>query len=363
MLAICNALDKNDDRWVGSISLQLLVHFMRTLFSIAICFALCGATSSTCLADLVTFTQSDEATGVVYARTQGDNWRNTYSGNNFETPDLFGSAATNDATGSALFNLTASNGFITSHRLDWEVGIMDGVVGPGNINPTKDDFKALAYEGGSNKVVYNANMQGSAPNNILSVDGINTVLDSTYNSDSNDGVEALKLDFSNSEHNIDNFGFWIGDLESRASGGTVGGILVYDRNGNLMTNGSYDILYSGDVDGVSNAYDPNDTSGSNNNGLRQWGNNTASFVSITSTGSLGIGEIYIFVGDDDINSSNTGNTEHLSISGLTFSSDAHVPEPASISAIGMIALFGGYGYRRRKKKSQELDSQESPSQE
>ena len=116
---------------------------------------------------------------------------------------------------------------------------------------------------------------------------------------------------------------------------------MYDVNGNLIDD--QDIVY-GNLNGTN--YSETTSTGAAgvvNNTTDQWGNNSSAFVSFSS--SVAIGEVFLFVGDDDEN--DTGSSEHLSISGLKFA--AAVPEPSGFLFLGLIGLISA-GFRRWNNK-------------
>lgn len=258
-----------------------------------------------------TISISDEATGNTIAgraATQAldDNWVSNQT-NGVTNADLFSNATTDDLSGSKTFSDANGNGY----TIDWQIGFINEV-GPGT--PTSTSFTAVTnLNTGSVTIGTSNTMQGTAPNPFSTQNRLSTGLNSSSTPNSNNGLNAIRLVFTNSATEIQDVGFFLGDLESRPNNGTVARAIMISNG----TTTAFDIIYNGTVQNGTN-YTVTEPAGSptgpSNNDNGDWGDDTSVFLSFSAPNP--IDEIIIHVGDDDHTSSNTGRTEQLGIVGL-----------------------------------------------
>lgn len=178
-------------------------------------------------------TISDEAfgntvAGRAAAATLDDAWVGTLPFGEVR-PDLFtGTGSGFPYSGTKTF----TDSILTPYQVDWQVGYMLNTsatstannLGPGT--PTSIDFVATTT-GGSVTIGTSTSIQSGAPNPYSSEARLSTGY-------SEFALNAVKLDFISSPTDIKEFGFFIGDLESRVNNGTAGRVIVFDEAGTLV---------------------------------------------------------------------------------------------------------------------------------
>ncbi len=274
-----------------------------------------------------TLTISDEAfgnnaTGRANADTLDNAWAASFPTGAFR-PDLFlggagfiGTKTFTDPTGA-------------SYQVDWEVGRINQI-GPGL--PTSTSF--ILSTGGSVTYGPSTSIQSNSPNPYSTDTRLSTSVSGT-------GLKAVKLDFNNSATDVYEFGFYVGDLESRPNNGTVGRVIVFDAGGVVI--GDHPIIYTGTVkttggDVIYTVTEPiGSPTGAANNNTGDWGNATTAFFSIAS--DVAIGSIIVHVGDDDHTTNNTGSTEQLGVTGFQIPAAPITPGAAQLAAVKTVALF------------------------
>jgi len=233
-----------------------------------------------------TLTTSDEAfgnnaTSRAAAATLDDSWSSNFPTGAF-SPDLFSGGS--GSSGSKTFLDPTS----ASYQVDWQLGYIDAT-GPGL--PTSTTFvidtSGTATYGPSNSI------QSGAPNPFNSETRLSTGFGGS-------GMNGIRLDFSNSTTDVYEFGFFVGDLESRANNGTDGRVILFDTSGMLI--GDHPIRYTGAVDGSGGptTYTSVELLGSptgdENNDNGDWGNATTAFLAVSS--DTPIGSMIVHVGDE-----------------------------------------------------------------
>jgi len=272
----------------------------RSIFALILSIMLGTAPASAA----TTLTTSDEAfgnnaTSRAVAATLDDSWSSNFPTGAF-SPDLFSGGS--GSSGSKTFLDPTS----ASYRVDWQLGYIDAA-GPGLPSSTTFvfDTSGTATYGTSNSI------QSGAPNPFNSETRLSTGFSSS-------GMNGIRLDFSNSTTDVYEFGFFVGDLESRANNGTDGRVILFDTSGMLI--GDHPIRYTGMVDGSGGPTTYTSVellgspSGDANNDNGDWGNATTAFLSVSS--DTPIGSVIVHVGDDDHTSSNTATQEQMGITGF-----------------------------------------------
>jgi len=215
-------------------------------------------------------------------------------------PDLF--SGSSGFTGSSTFSDAGG----ADYQVDWQLGYIDGS-GPGL--PSSTTFINTT----TGSVTYGTGnaIQSGAPNPFRT----ETRLSAAF---STPGLTGIRFDFTNSPTDINQFGIFVGDLESRANNGTDGRVILFDELGLLI--GDHPIRYSGMVDGSAGPTSYTSVeplgmpTGASNNNNGDWGNATTAFLSVASDTPIGFAIIH--VGDDDHTSGNTGVTEGLGLAGF-----------------------------------------------
>ncbi len=264
----------------------------------------------------------NNATGRAAAATLDDNWVSSLPSGAVR-PDLFSGPGTH--TGSKTF----SNSILAPYQVDWQVGYIN-TLGPGTPISTNfvDVTTGTVTKGAATSI------QAGAPNPYSSEVRLSTGYSAF-------ALNAIKLDFNNSTTNITEFGFFIGDLESRVNNGTAGRVIVYDTTGGLLADAP--IQFTGTVLNGTN-YDSSDPfgfpTGAANNATGSWGNSTTAFISVTS--DQAIGEVIIHVGDDDHTSNNNGSSEQLGLAGFQIADNfIVVPVNPTITLLKTVDNTGG----------------------
>lgn len=274
----------------------------------------------------VTVGISDEAhqntiAGRSAAASLDDSWAAGFGSGVFSI-DLFSNATSGDVTGSKSF----ADATAQPYQIDWQLGIINDS-GPGL--PTSQSFSAITSASpDATTISASDSLQGVAPNPFASINRLSTNLnsvDAVAVGDASDGLNALRLDFTNSSTPIRNIGFFIGDTVSRPDNGTVARVLVFDPAGELLLD--QPLVFTGNVLNAGDAPSPYTVSegtsrapsgpANNDNSTGYWGNETTVFISVRS-GIVGqnIGSIILHVGDDDHTSSNDGTTEQFAVTGF-----------------------------------------------
>ncbi|WP_299881435.1 hypothetical protein [uncultured Cocleimonas sp.] len=238
-------------------------------------------------------------TGIAAAASLDDAWGSSLPYGAFR-PDLF------NTTGAGLPHAGTKNftdSIANPYQVDWQVGYIN-TTGPGI--PTSIVF--IPVNTGSVTLNTSDDIQSSAPNPYTFEYRLSTGFSAP-------GLNAIRLDFSNSSTSINEFGIYVGDLESRLNNGTAGRVIVYNTSGALLSDTP--IQYTGTVlNGVD--YDSADPlgapTGAAANPSGSWGNSTTSFIAVKSDDA--IGRVIIHVGDDDHTTNNNGASEGLGIAGF-----------------------------------------------
>ena len=279
-----------------------------------------------------TLTVSDEAFGNnsttrAIANALDDSWAASFPTGAFR-PDLFSGGS--GYSGTKIFVDPTS----ASYRVDWQLGYVD-TAGPGL--PTATTF--VPATSGTATYGPSTSLQSGAPNPYSSETRLSTGF-------SGSGLNGIKFDFVNSTTSIYEFGFFVGDLESRANNGTEGRVILFDISGTII--GDHPIRYTGSVNGSGGAttYTSIEAlgspSGPANNNTGDWGNATTAFLSISS--DVPIGSVIVHVGDDDHTNNETGTQEQMGIAAFQLPAAPITVGAAQLAASKVVEplVAGGY---------------------
>jgi len=265
------------------------------------CTFICASIYLPSHAQRVSINISDEAfsnnkAGRVAAAKLDDAWSSGFASGTF-SPNLF--AGGSGPNGSKTFKDESG----LSYEVGWQFGYISDV-GPGT--PKSMEFKHVSKE----KVSYSAAkvIRSKAPSPY----DRETSVSSEYSSP---GLNAMQLDFTKSETPITDFGIFVGDLVSRPNHGTLARIMVFDKSKNLIKGGDVPVIYSGRVqNGKNYLVREEKPSGPSKNDKGDWGDQTTSFISVSS--SVPIGYVIIQTGDDDHTTDNIGESENFGVIGF-----------------------------------------------